>query len=97
LKAAALALSVAGTVLFVTSWVWINGAEQRALLRLPDEERRALYARTLETVESSCNPHLRAEGLDELCYEQAALLTKFPECDGACMALVARRRSPPSR
>jgi hypothetical protein len=88
---AAGALLVAG----LAGW-WANRrAETRALLSLPAVERRALYERTLETLQSeACDAREGASGLREYCREQAEFIVRFPECDRACSELVKRTRLP---
>ena len=68
-----------------------------AVRRLPEAERRALYARTLRTLEASCAPTERSPGLDDYCREQAEFLLNFPECDVACRALSLKYSGLPTR
>ena len=85
----AIALGAAGTAAYL---VWAAGAERRALQGLPAEERRALYLRTVQELESACaNP---PEALRVHCRQEAEFLSSFPECDRACQELV-RRSFPP--
>jgi len=53
-------------------------------------ERQALYARTLETLSSSCE-HPSARTLIEYCRDQSNFIKRFPECDRTCQTLAARR------
>lgn len=74
-------------------WIWSQGAERRAIRRLPEAARTAAYERTLENVRTVCAaPEL---ALEDYCREQAVLLLEFPECDEACHELangrIARR------
>lgn len=81
----AIALGLAGAIAYA---VWRQGAERRALGSLPPDERRALFLRTRQDLESVCaNP---PEALREHCRRQAELLSQLPECDAGCQALVAR-------
>lgn len=78
-------------------FVWDQGAERRAIRNLPAQERRALYERTLRTLESSCDPKTRPEGLADYCHDQAKFIAQFPECDAACSDLVKRNEAMPAR
>jgi hypothetical protein len=85
LVALAIALAAAAVIAYA---VWRQGAERRALGSLPADERRALYLRTRQDLESVCvSP---PEALRDHCRRQAELLSQFPECDAACRELVAR-------
>ena len=66
-------------------WLWFAGAEQRAIRRLPRDERVALYQRTLENVRTICASDDLALG--PYCAEQARILLLFVECDGGCREL----------
>ena len=66
---------------------WNASGQNRAISSLPQVERAELYQRTRANVERVC-VSARDPGLDEFCQEQAELLRKFPECDGACVLLV---------
>jgi hypothetical protein len=79
--------------------VWLRGPDQEsvAIRSLPEHERRALYDRTLGTLESSCSPSRRRKGLDDFCRTQAEFVVKFPECDARCASLAAKFRSTPTR
>jgi hypothetical protein len=66
-------------------WVWLEGAQARAVAALPAAERARLFARTLEDL-TLC----RAEANDSLrehCEKQAELALTFPECTAECRAL----------
>jgi hypothetical protein len=77
---------VAGAlVLGVGLWVWCAGAEQRAIRRLPRDERIALFQRTLENVRSTCADDDPALGA--YCADQARILLLFAECDASCREL----------
>jgi hypothetical protein len=80
----------------VGSWIWSLGAERRAVIALPDGERRLLYSRTLENVRS-CHVRLNQEAFREFCDTQASLLLSFPECDTRCRRLSRLRWIGPQR
>jgi hypothetical protein len=71
--------------------------ERRAVRRLPEGERRALFERTLRTLETSCARAKRSRGLDDYCREQAEFLLNFPECDAACRAVSLEFSGLPTR
>jgi len=73
-------------------WAWSEGDERRALGRLPEAERRALYVRTMQSIEQLCAAP--REGLRGYCQSQADFLAEFPECDPACRALVVAQHPP---
>jgi hypothetical protein len=79
------------------SWISSDAAQRDALGRLPEPERRALYERTLHTLDSTCDTAARPDGLADFCREQAEFVRHFPECDTACRALAQRSVPPPSR
>ncbi len=82
--AAALVLALTASV---TQALGCMGREDRALRELPERDRGALYARTMETLRGVCAGR-EAEGLDEFCRRQAEFVTHFPECNGTCQNLV---------
>jgi hypothetical protein len=84
-------LLVAGVAL----WVWLQGAERRAVLELPPAERQALFERTRATLESVCRGPRTA--LAGYCREQAELIPVFPECDAACESLARGILAQPPR
>lgn len=69
---------------------------ERELSDLPVAERRALYERTRDTLQTTC---MLASGqeLTGYCRQQADFITRFPECDGECHALAARFKPRPTR
>ena len=87
---ATLAIAVAAGAL----WYASETAELGAISRLPAAERRALYQRTLRTLETSCAPTTKPSGLDQFCHEQAEFIVQFPECDQACLAVANPHRGP---
>jgi hypothetical protein len=87
-------------VLFVvagTLWILRAGAEQRALVKMPPEERRSLYEQTLRTTEMLCTPPQRDAALRDRCEDLATFLGAFPECDSTCASLVSSLSSHPVR
>ncbi|MCI0572995.1 MAG: hypothetical protein L0Y66_19795 [Myxococcaceae bacterium] len=73
---------------WVTLWAWSLGADRRALLRLPREERAALLTRALEDLRTVCTgPRSSDASLHDFCQERARLVLKLPECDAGCEAL----------
>jgi hypothetical protein len=85
---AAAVVGLAG-VLFLM--VWCEGAEQRAIRNLPEGERQALFARTLQNLKAVCTAP--EDGMHDYCAEQARLALEFSECDPACQALASRQIS----
>jgi len=72
-------------------WLWSRSAEMRAVRELPASDRRALYERTLQTLQSApCNSRPRADELREFCRQQAEFIVQFQECDQTC-SLAAKR------
>jgi hypothetical protein len=72
-------------------------AETKAIKALSEPERRALFGRTLRTLETTCDQTKRPRGLDDFCREQAEFVLKFPECDAACSRRAAQFRPLPTR
>jgi cytochrome b pre-mRNA-processing protein 3 len=99
LHATVVSLSVLVAAALVVTGVHFFGpdTERQAVHRLPKAERRALYERTLRTLEASCVPVARSPGLDDFCREQAEFLLNFPECDAACRTRAVRFYPPPTR
>lgn len=91
----ALGIIVAATV--TSLWLWNPDAERKAILKLPEPERRALYERTLRTLETTCRPDKRAKGLEDFCREQSEFILRFPECDAACSSAAEPYRREPTR
>jgi hypothetical protein len=81
----------AAVALVMALMVWFDGAEQRAILGLPEAERQALYARTLQNLATVCSTS--SEGLRDYCVREARLVLEFPECDRNCEALASRQLS----
>jgi hypothetical protein len=69
-------------------WIWVLGAERRAVVALPPQQRLVAYETTLRAFETMCGTAV--DGLDAQCRTQAHFLADFPECDDRCRhALVA--------
>ena len=91
-------VALAGAILAALAvWSRSGGEETRALEQLSAAERRALYERTLHTLQSTCAPQTRPAGLTGYCREQAEFIERFPECDQTCRKLAQRNREKPSR
>ena len=69
-------------------------AGERRVMRAA--ERHALYERTRETLRTSC-PRAQEQDVAEHCQQQAAFITRFPECNTECKNLAARFSHRPSR
>jgi len=91
----ALVLALFGA--FLGSRLLGEGRETRALLRMPAEQRRVLYERTLQSTQSLCAQAETDGALVERCVDSAQFLLAFPECDGACQALASAHRHGPTR
>ena len=68
----------------------------REVRSMPTAERRALYQRTLEILNSAC---AGAPGptVEAYCRNQAEFIGLFPECDPDCRARVRQLTSSPTR
>jgi hypothetical protein len=88
-----LALGGIGTGLIV----WRGSEEARAIERLPEVERHALYERTLQNVKGPCHAATDSSGLRSFCREQARFVLRFAECDAACAATAREFRREPAR
>jgi hypothetical protein len=93
--ASALGVVLAGALL-VGGIVHADGSEARALSGMSADARAALYARTLENLDSICRDP-RSTPLPEFCHGQARLALAFPECDGACVDLARASLRQPTR
>src|SRR5512138_82311 len=81
--------SLAGAVIYA------DGRTDRELRGLPETDRRPLYQRTLDTLRTSC-AHARGPNLSDFCTEQAAFVSRFPECDADCRELARKFASHPT-
>jgi hypothetical protein len=71
-------------------------ARARELERLPDDERHALFERTMATLGETC-PTAQGSSMQRLCAEQARLARRFDECDAACVELATQYLPQPTR
>lgn len=78
-------------------WPGGRAAERGALLRMPPEERRALYEETRRNAVSLCEQAQKEPALVDRCEDAAAFLEAFPECDDACHAFGRAHRPGPTR
>jgi len=87
--------ALAATVALV--W-WSGTADTRALRALPQEQRRAIYTRTIEILRGTCDP-AAPRSLRDFCRDQAQLAARLPECeaDPGCQQLVRRHAFQPRR
>jgi hypothetical protein len=74
---------------------WTQWQSRQELLRMPREERHALYEHVLGAV-SAC---ARGDGqyFAEYCSEQARYVALFPDCDASCHALSRRLLPRPTK
>lgn len=89
------ALAVCGGAALVVLVAVLVGADQRALQRLPVQERAALYQRTMENLTSVCATE--GHSLHDFCRDQAQLALMFPECDRKCEATARELLRTPTR
>jgi hypothetical protein len=68
-------------------WIWTQGAQKRAISRLPADERAEIYRREIETLHRLCGRGPRSDALKEECERRATFVLEFPECDPNCKAL----------
>jgi len=85
------AIAVAGL-----AWWWSATAEDRAVRALPEPERRGLYRRTMENLETICEP-AAPRSMRDFCRVQAELATRLPDCDPGCQAIARRHLGLPTR
>lgn len=69
--------------LFASVWLSRAISTDREIRELPTGERRALFDRTLETLNTTCR-RARKANLQDYCRDQAALIVRFPECLESC-------------
>ena len=91
------AIGITCAATFALLWLWNPDAERDAIVKLPEPERRALYERTLRTLETTCRSNGRASGLADFCRGQAEFILRFRECDAACASVAELHRSVPAR
>jgi len=85
------AIAVAGGV-----WWWSATAEDRALRALPEPERRGLYRRTMDNLQTICEP-AAPRSMRDFCRAQAELVAQLPDCDGSCQEIASRHLGLPTR
>jgi hypothetical protein len=93
------AVTACGVVIAMIALLWWSStADRRALRALPDDQRLALYARTIENLRDTCDP-APPRSLRDFCRGQAELAANFKECDNdrSCQELVRRHLFQPRR
>ncbi len=86
-RAGIVALSVAiALVIGAASGSW----KRRDVATLPDDQRLALYARTIEELREFCGER-RPDALRDHCRELASLAEGFTECRNDCRALTGQQ------
>jgi hypothetical protein len=68
-------------------------SERRAIRSLPEPQRRALLARTVDELKQSCGEG-RPDALKDHCRELASFASRFDECRGECEALAHLQLAP---
>jgi hypothetical protein len=72
---------------------WKLATGGRAARSIPDEQRAAIFARTLDELKQTCGG--RPHGLlEEHCRGLASFLSQFDECRGDCEAIVRAELAP---
>jgi hypothetical protein len=72
-------------------------AEQRALSRMPPDERGAVYERAMENVRALCGEGPRTDALERECAERIRFVLQFPECDDASRAMARMHQPRPTK
>src|SRR5512140_1978259 len=75
------------TFLLLARVLWSSGAERRALMRLPAQQRHEAFVREYGVLEQVCGRGPRDDALTERCRTQAEFVLDFPECDADCRIL----------
>ena len=78
------------------AWWWLTTAETRAVRALPELERRGLYRRTMENLETICEP-AAPRSMRDFCRAQAELAMQLPDCDQGCQEIARRHVALPTR
>ncbi len=78
------------------AWWWSATAESRAIRALPEAERHGLYRRTMDNLETICEP-AAPRSMRGFCRQQAELATQLPDCDESCQEMARRHLSLPTR
>ena len=84
----------AAVLVFLGLQAWNAKVRHSAVQNLHD--RRAVYARTLATIETTCNAATRPAALDGYCAAQVRFISDFPECGSDCRAAMERTRRLPA-
>ena len=74
-------------------WGWLRNADSRALASMDPDLRGELFRRSRADSEAIC---ARPE-LEDECRARLEFLSRFPECDASCRALVANHLWHPAR
>ena len=96
-KGLLVALVLAFAVALAATRLIGDGAETRAVERMPDAQRRALYEQSLRSTQSLCAQAETDGALVDRCAGSAQFLLAFPECDDACKAFASAHRRGPTR
>ena len=82
------ALITAAALLTIAAllWFWIHreGAERRAIVDLPADQRAEVYRREIASFRALCGAAPRTDALEGECHRRAELLLAFEECDEGC-------------
>ncbi len=76
-------------LLVVAYFVWSPGAERRAVMSLPEQQRREAFVREYGVLRDVCGRGPRDDALTERCRAQAEFVLDFPECDADCQSLAS--------
>jgi hypothetical protein len=87
----------AALVVLVVAWRASVGAEDRALRRLPADERATLFERSWQSAVSLCEQAASEEAFRGRCASASTFLLAFPECDEACHGFAHANASPATR
>ncbi len=76
-----------------------EAAERRALQRMSQADRQALYEEVFRSTQSLCAHSATATNaaLRDQCVQSARFLRAFPECDDACRRLARAQEPGPTR
>jgi cytochrome b pre-mRNA-processing protein 3 len=91
------AIILAGSLAIVGVSLWHANRERQALLELSPEVRARVYQGALATLTEMCPAVKSTPELAERCRHEAEFLSRFPECDEACMRLVRQNYAQPTR
>lgn len=96
-KGVLVALVLAFAVALAATRLVGDGAETRAVERMPDAQRRALYEQSFRSTQSLCAQAETDVALADRCVGAAQFLLAFPECDDGCRAFAGAHRQGPTR